>query len=156
MSRRRPRSSPDPIDKYVGSRVRGRRLGLRMSQTKLGDAIGVTFQQVQKYENGTNRIGSSNLYKIAKTLGVEVAYFFADMPDAAWGPPKRGRKAAEPPQTTFEQDPLSSREAIELTHNYFRITDVQVRRRLFQLMRTLAEASSPKAEAKEKKASKAD
>ena len=67
---------PDPIDKYVGSRVRARRVGLRISQTKLGDAIGVTFQQVQKYENGTNKIGASNLYKMSKSLGVEVAYFY--------------------------------------------------------------------------------
>lgn len=67
---------PDPFDVYVGSRVRARRLGLRVSQTKLGDATGVTFQQVQKYENGTNRIGAARLYRIARTLGVEVAYFF--------------------------------------------------------------------------------
>ncbi len=67
---------PDPFDVYVGSRVRTRRVGLRISQTKLGDAVGVTFQQVQKYENGTNRMGAARLYVIAKTLGVEVAFLF--------------------------------------------------------------------------------
>jgi len=72
---------PDPIDKFVGSRVRARRVGLRITQTKLGDAIGVTFQQVQKYENGTNRISASRLYHIAKTLSVTVAFLFKDIED---------------------------------------------------------------------------
>ena len=81
MKRKRAsKGKADPIDKYVGSRVRVRRLGLGMSQTKLGRAIGVTFQQVQKYENGANRIGASNLYKIAKALGVDVAFLYDGMP----------------------------------------------------------------------------
>ncbi|MGB0750060.1 MAG: helix-turn-helix domain-containing protein [Magnetospiraceae bacterium] len=144
MSRRKPRTSPDPIDKYVGSRVRGRRLGLRMSQTKLGEAIGVTFQQVQKYENGTNRIGASNLFKIAKTLGVEPDYFFQEIPDSTWKSTRRGKGASDTGQAEFEQDPLSSRESIELTHNYFRIPDEQVRKRLFQFVRSLAEGMAAK------------
>ena len=69
-------NGPDPLDRYVGAMVRGRRRALRLSQTELGEAIGVTFQQVQKYENGTNRIGASNLYRIARHLGVEVTFFF--------------------------------------------------------------------------------
>ena len=73
---------PDPIDQYVGSRVRARRVGLRMSQTNLGQTIDVTFQQVQKYENGTNRISASNLYKIAKALAVDVSYFFDGIPES--------------------------------------------------------------------------
>ena len=72
---------PDPFDVYVGSRVRARRLGLRISQTKLGEAVDVSFQQVQKYENGTNRMGASRLYAIAKTLGVKVAFFFEGIED---------------------------------------------------------------------------
>src|SRR5512147_2930210 len=67
---------PDPIDQHVGTRIRGRRVGLRISQTKLGQAIGVTFQQIQQYESGTNRVGASNLFKIAKALGVDVSFFF--------------------------------------------------------------------------------
>lgn len=142
MSKRVAKEAPDPIDKYVGARVRGRRLGLRMSQTKLGEAIGVTFQQVQKYENGTNRIGASNLFKVAKTLGVEVGYFFQEMPDVAWkGDQKIGMGERSLPE--FEHDPLSSREAIELTHNYYRIGDGQVRKRLSQLVKSLAEAFRP-------------
>ena len=69
---------PDPIDRHVGTRIRGRRVGLRISQTKLGHSIGVTFQQIQKYESGTNRVGASNLFKIAKALEVEVSFFFEE------------------------------------------------------------------------------
>jgi transcriptional regulator with XRE-family HTH domain len=131
---------PDPIDKFVGSRVRARRVGLRISQTKLGDAIGVTFQQVQKYENGTNRIGASNLYKMSKSLGVEVAYFYDGVenigPDGGIVP-----GLSDGNQTPFEVDPMSSREAIELMHNYFRVNDETVRKRLSQFVKTLAQSN---------------
>ncbi len=87
---------PDPIDRHVGTRIRGRRVGLRVSQTKLGQAIGVTFQQIQKYESGTNRVGASNLFKISKALGVDVSFFFdgvmpeaIGMPEPSLGPPRR-------------------------------------------------------------------
>lgn len=142
MSRRPPKLAPDPIDLYVGSRVRARRVGLRLSQTKLGEAIGVTFQQVQKYENGANRIGASNLAKIARTLGVEVGYFFENMPESCYidnpDTPGLSDHDIEP----FEHDPLSSREAIQLTHNYFKIEDDQLRKRLFQFVRSLADTLS--------------
>lgn len=139
MSRRPPRTSPDPIDKYVGSRVRARRVGMRISQTKLGDAIGVTFQQVQKYENGTNRIGASNLYKISRQLGVDVSYFFQDMPEDLYeasnaDPYGLSEPAAEP----FESDPLSARDSIALAHDYQRIPDEILRQRMGQFMRALA------------------
>ncbi|MFP6710263.1 MAG: helix-turn-helix transcriptional regulator [Rhodospirillales bacterium] len=132
---------PDPIDKYVGSRVRARRVGLRISQTKLGEAIGVTFQQVQKYENGTNRIGASNLYKISKTLGVEVSFFYEgveNLEDSGIG----NLNLSDIPQAPFEQDPMSSREAIELMHNFYRVQDEEVRKRLSQFVKTLAHSSS--------------
>jgi len=128
---------PDPIDRYVGSRVRTRRVGLRISQTKLGEAVGVTFQQVQKYENGANRIGASNLYKIAKTLGVEISYFYDGveaMPDA-----DQPQVLSDLPQVPLEKDPMSSREAIEMMHNFFRITDESVRTRLAQFVKSLAQ-----------------
>ncbi|WP_417789416.1 helix-turn-helix domain-containing protein [Terasakiella pusilla] len=139
MSRRPPRTSPDPIDKYVGSRVRARRVGMRISQTKLGDAIGVTFQQIQKYENGTNRIGASNLYKISRQLGVEVAYFFQEMPEDLYeasnaDPFGLSESAAEP----FDSDPLSSRDSISLVHDFHRIPDETLRQRVGQFMRALA------------------
>ncbi len=131
MNARIVKEAPDPIDIHVGKRVRGRRVGLGISQTKLGQAIGVTFQQIQKYENGANRVGSSNLYKIAKSLGVEVAYFFEGIEEATRG-------LSESRQSQFEEDPLRSREAIELMHNYYRIGDQSVRKRLFQFVKALA------------------
>ncbi len=131
---------PDPIDKYVGSRVRARRVGLRISQTKLGEAIAVTFQQVQKYENGTNRIGASNLFKISKALGIEVSFFFE-------GVESLGEAAivnldlSDIPQSPFKEDPMASREAIELMHNFYRVTDENVRKRLSQFVKSLAQSS---------------
>ncbi len=135
---------PDPIDRHVGTRIRGRRVGLRVSQTKLGQSIGVTFQQIQKYESGTSRVGASNLFKIAKALGVEVSFFFEgvsfsdieSLPDPVPG-------LADAPAQPFEGNPMNSRESFELMHNYFRIPDPLVRKRLFQLVRILAFAEKP-------------
>ncbi len=141
--KRIPKGTPNLIDKYVGSRVRARRVGLRLSQTNLGQAIGVTFQQIQKYENGSNRVGASNLYKIANALSVEVSFFFTAIPEdiAKAGLIPRGKTMAEPPAAQFDHDPMSSRETIELMHNYFRIPDPLVRKRLFQFVKTLADSS---------------
>ena len=140
--KRIPKGTPNLIDKYVGSRVRARRVGLRLSQTNLGQAIGVTFQQIQKYENGSNRIGASNLFKVANALGVPVSFFFDGMPDdiAKAGLVPRGQGLAEKMPLEFEHDPMSSRESIELMHNYFRISDSTVRKRLFQFVKSLADA----------------
>jgi len=130
---------PDPIDRFVGARIRGRRLGMRISQTKLGHAIGVTFQQIQKYESGTNRVGASNLYRIAGALAVDVAYFF----EGLTGEGQLLQLASMPgfsddDQVAFEMVPMSSKESCELMHNYFRIPDPRVRKTLFQLVRTLS------------------
>jgi len=142
MARRRTikDDGPDPIDKYVGSRVRARRVGLRISQTKLGDAIGVTFQQVQKYENGTNRIGASNLFKISKTLSVDVAFFFEGLGEDEEAA-KELAGLSEGSQAKFDVDPMSSREAIELMHNYFLVKDENVRKKLSQFVKTLAQTN---------------
>jgi transcriptional regulator with XRE-family HTH domain len=129
---------PDPIDRFVGSRVRARRVGIRLSQTKLGEAIGVTFQQVQKYENGTNRIGASNLFKIAKTLGVDVAYFFEGVQEIA---DSMMTDSPDVPLAGVKEDPLTSRDAIELMHNYYRVKDANVRKRLAQFVKTLAHSA---------------
>ena len=118
MRRRTVRiDGPDPIDRYVGSRVRARRVGLRMSQTKLGNAIGVTFQQIQKYENGANRIGASNLFKIGQALGVEVSFFFDGMPDFDKQSKARG-KLSDGSQEQFNDDPMTSREAIAVSYTH--------------------------------------
>lgn len=139
MKKRIPKESPDPIDIYVGSRVRARRVGLRWSQTKLGKVVDVTFQQIQKYENGTNRIGASNLYKIAHSIGVDVSFFYQGLPESALRPKGRRHAAKVAKEANgFEEDPLSSREAILLMHNYFRISDPAVRKRLFQFVKSLA------------------
>lgn len=131
--------NPDPIDRHVGTRIRGRRVGLRISQTKLGQAIGVTFQQIQKYESGTNRVGASNLFKISKALGVDVSFFFDGCSNESGAEISAARSGlSEPPSQPFEVNPMNSREAFELMHNYFRIADPTVRKRLFQLVRILA------------------
>ena len=127
---------PNPIDVHVGSRIRLRRTLLGMSQEKLGKAIGLTFQQVQKYERGTNRVGSSRLYQIAKVLSVPVSFFFDDMvaePQAASGLAEQ----AEP----FEANPLANRETLELVRAFQRIADATLRKRIQDLVKAIAGAS---------------
>lgn len=139
---------PDPIDRYVGSRIKGKRTGLRISQGNLGRAIGVTFQQIQKYESGANRVGSSNLYKISKALGVDVSFFFEGVEaqlEAAESAAAMGM--SDQPMIKLEMEPMNSRHASELAHNYFRIADPQVRKRLFYLVRALVGDESPDSDA---------
>lgn len=128
-------SNPDPIDVHVGSRVRLRRTLLGMSQEKLGDALGLTFQQIQKYERGANRIGSSRLFKLSQILDVPVSFFFDDMPEEV---ERANRGLAEAPAEPFEADQLSKRETLELVRAYYRITDAKVRKRVFELVKAVA------------------
>ncbi|MCZ6720332.1 MAG: helix-turn-helix domain-containing protein [Proteobacteria bacterium] len=132
---------PDPVDIHVGKRVRLRRTLLGMSQQEVGAALGLTFQQVQKYERGTNRIGSSRLYRLAGLLDVPVSYFFEDMPEevAAHSHPASPERAPGP-----EPDPLAKREILELARAYHRITDGNLRRRLFELVKGVAELADRK------------
>ncbi len=120
-----------------------RRTLLGMSQTMLGEAIGFTFQQVQKYERGTNRIGSSRLFDLSRVLDVPIEYFFGDMPAevSASSPAteKRGR-AKKPP--SYEPDPMAKRETLELVRAYYKIRDPQVRKRLYELTKALGAAAS--------------
>lgn len=143
MSRRPPKEAPDPIDLHVGQRLKARRVGLRISQSEIGKALGVTFQQIQKYENGANRIGASNLYKLAQALNVNVGYFFEDMPDTS-----KVKSLSDQPAAEFSHDPMSQPESIKLVHNYFRIASAGVRSRVFQLVKSIADAEehSPNAE----------
>jgi transcriptional regulator with XRE-family HTH domain len=127
---------PDPIDVQVGSRVRLRRNMLGLSQEKLGEAIGLTFQQVQKYERGANRIGASRLHELSRVMDVPVSFFFDDI-DPVRAPAIPGG-FSEPPAEAFESDPLRKRETVELVDAYYAIDDSAVRRRLFELARTLA------------------
>ncbi len=131
---------PSPVDVHVGARVRLRRTLLGMTQTKLGDAIGLTFQQVQKYERGTNRVSSSRLFDLARVLDVPVEFFFEDMPaEVAMSSPGQGRrKAKELP--SYELDPMAKRETLEFVRAYYKISDARVRKRLFEMTKTLGVA----------------
>ena len=132
---------PNPVDVHVGARVRVRRTLLGMSQEKLGDAIGLTFQQVQKYERGANRIGSSRLFDLSRVLDVPIEFFFEDMPsDVAASSPAQTRGMAEDP-VIYELDPMAKRETLELVRAYYKITDPHIRKRLFELTKALGAAA---------------
>lgn len=131
-----------PIDAHVGGRVRLRRTLLGMSQEKLGDALGLTFQQVQKYERGVNRIGASRLFDLARVLDVPIGFFFDDLPAEMGGNTVvRNRSAvfgfAETPEG-IEDDTMNKRETLELVRAYYRITEPAVRKRVFDLIKSLA------------------
>ncbi len=132
----------NPIDIHVGSRVRLRRTLLGMSQKKLGEVIGLTFQQVQKYEMGANRIGCSRLFDISRALDVPVGYFFEEITDeaAASSPARRLGGWSELDQKSFDvvRDPLAKRETLELIRAYYKIPKESVRKELFELIKTLA------------------
>jgi transcriptional regulator with XRE-family HTH domain len=129
-----PKKVPNPIDRHVGSRVRMRRLMVGMSQERLGDALGITFQQIQKYEKGANRIGASRLQHIAKILGVPVEFFFEGAPAGE----AVAAGFAEAPQPSFVSEFMATSEGVQLTRAFVRIPDAQVRRRLIDLVETLA------------------
>jgi transcriptional regulator with XRE-family HTH domain len=128
------KKAPNPTDKHVGSRVRMRRIMLSMSQEKLGDALGLTFQQVQKYEKGTNRIGASRLQQIAHTLQVPVAFFFEGAPTL--GPHPDGMKEA--PSPAYVADFLATSEGLALTKAFMRIKEPKLRRRIVDLVQAIA------------------
>jgi transcriptional regulator with XRE-family HTH domain len=129
--------SPNPVDRHVGARVRSRRILVGMSQEKLGTSLGLTFQQVQKYEKGTNRIGASRLQNIAKTLSVPVSYFFEGAPVEGVG-----TGFADSEQTNYVADILSTPEGISLAKAFMRITDPRVRRKIVELVTMMADAGA--------------
>jgi transcriptional regulator with XRE-family HTH domain len=134
----RGRGEPNPIDVHVGGRVRLRRQLLGMSQTTLGEAIGVTFQQVQKYERGSNRIGASRLYDLARVLDVPVGFFFDDMSDDVAGRSPGQSKGTASGAVDVGPNPMAKRETLELVRAYYKIQDPFVRKRLYQMVKTLA------------------
>jgi transcriptional regulator with XRE-family HTH domain len=141
----RPKTGkPNPIDVHVGSRVRLRRTLLGMSQEKLGEAIGLTFQQVQKYERGANRIGASRLFDLSRVLDVPVSFFFDDMPAEAASAPVEddGLTIDDGRSGGYEPDPMAKRETLELVRAYYRINDPSVRKRLFELTKAVANAAT--------------
>jgi transcriptional regulator with XRE-family HTH domain len=130
------KKAPNPTDKHVGSRVRMRRMMLNMSQEKLGDALGLTFQQVQKYEKGTNRIGASRLQQIAHILQVPVEFFFEGGPSS-----ETAGQFGEAPSPAYVSDFLSSSDGLALTKAFMRISNPKLRRRIVDLVEEIAGGS---------------
>jgi transcriptional regulator with XRE-family HTH domain len=136
-------SRPSPIDVHVGSRIRLRRTLMGMSQERLGEALGLTFQQVQKYERGVNRVGASRLYDLSRVLDVPISFFFDDMQDANNpGTNVHGFAERVDGLTAPADDPMSKRETLELVRAYYRITDPAVRKRVFDLVKTMGPADA--------------
>ncbi len=138
---RLPSGEPHPIDIHVGARMRERRMLIGMSQEQLGQRIGITFQQIQKYERGINRIGSSRLYDLAQVLEVPVSYFFGELGSEGDGRPfdpnrRPGVSGEEPPSLNLP----TRREALDLARAYHAIEDPRIRRRLLDMVKSLANA----------------
>ncbi len=126
--------APNPIDKYVGSRVRMRRIMLGMSQEKLGEALGLTFQQIQKYEKGTNRVGASRIQQISEILQVPVSFLFEGGPTSTTG----GDGFGEGTSPAYVSDFLATSEGLALTRAFTRITDSKLRRSIVDLVEQIA------------------
>jgi transcriptional regulator with XRE-family HTH domain len=132
-----PKKQANPVDAHVGHRVRLRRMLVGMSQERLGELLGLTFQQVQKYEKGINRIGAGRLFEVAGILGVPISYFYEDVDS---GNTAGGFAEGEEPPPVMEF--LSSGEGLQLSLAFMRIKDVKVRRRILELVRSLADDES--------------
>ncbi|MBV9348576.1 MAG: helix-turn-helix transcriptional regulator [Pseudolabrys sp.] len=127
------KKNPNPIDKHVGARVRMRRMMLGMSQEKLGDALDLTFQQVQKYEKGTNRIGASRLQQISNILQVPPAFFFEGAP----GHTSSGM--SESPSPAYVSDVLATSDGLALVKAFSRIKKPKLRRKIVDLVQQMAD-----------------
>ena len=125
---------PNPVDVHVGRRIRLRRTLLGMSQEKLGTAVKLTFQQIQKYESGANRVGSSRLFQFSKVLSVPVSFFFDDMPPEITGAPAGLREETAP----FNDNIMSKRESLNLVRHYYRLPNDRVRKHVRDLLAELA------------------
>lgn len=139
-------SRPSPIDVHVGGRIRLRRTLMGMSQERLGEALGLTFQQVQKYERGVNRVGASRLFDLSRVLDVSISFFFDDMPApladlrGTYQTTRAVGGFAEAQEGFGADDSLNRRETLELVRAYYRITDPAVRKRVFELIKSMGPA----------------
>ena len=131
---------PNPVDLYVGGRIRLRRRTRGVSQEKLAEDLGLTFQQVQKYERGANRVSASKLYEIAKSLRTSIAYFFEGLADPSTAHDAPGM--AEPSSEQFVTEFLMTPEGLELAELFPKIRRARVRRRVLDLVRSMAEEDS--------------
>jgi transcriptional regulator with XRE-family HTH domain len=137
----KPRRANKAVDAHVGARLRLRRMLLGMSQEKLARTIGLSFQQVQKYECGNNRIGAGRLYDLARALDVPVSFFYEDIAPAPVEPPKSAKSDAAVKDEAVAVNPgapVMNRETLELVRAYLKITDPQLRRRVFELAKAIA------------------
>ena len=132
------KKAPNPVDQHVGSRVRMRRMILAMSQTNLGNALGLTFQQVQKYEKGTNRIGASRLQQISHILQVPVAFFFEGAPSV----PSTPQAAETAPSPAYVTDFLATSDGLALTKAVMRIKNAKLRRRIVDLVQEIVDGEN--------------
>jgi len=126
--------APNPVDKYVGSRMRMRRIMLGMSQEKLGEALGLTFQQIQKYEKGTNRVGASRIQQISEALQVPVSFLFEGGPSSV----ASGAGFSEDPSPAYVSDFLATSDGLSLTKAFMRIKSSKLRRRIVDLVEQIA------------------
>lgn len=140
---RMPSGKPNPVDVHVGARVRLRRTLLGLSQEKLGEAIGLTFQQVQKYERGANRIGASRLWDLSRVLDCPMSFFFEEMDDRTAQSSPRNLSGDSRDLEPRDDDPMTKRETLELVRAYYRINDYHVRRRIYELAKSLASSDEP-------------
>jgi transcriptional regulator with XRE-family HTH domain len=131
--------APNPVDRYVGSRVRMRRIMLGMSQEKLGEALGLTFQQVQKYEKGTNRVGASRIQQISEILQVPVSFLFEGGPGGGDGAGRTGDGASP----AYISDFLATSEGLALTRAFTRIPDAKLRRSIVEMVEQIAAREGP-------------
>lgn len=145
-SPRQNRSKPDPVDVYVGMRLRKRRQLLNLSQQQLGRAVGITFQQIQKYEQGTNRVSSSRLYDIAKVMGVPINFFFDHIEEEIEGRPVAHIDGlADAPEPAYMEDDDSRNDTMELVTAYWRLPD-DIRRKALTLLKSMANLKDKKGE----------
>ena len=136
---------PNPVDIHVGKRIREKRILLGYSQTQLAKALGITFQQVQKYENGTNRVSASRLVDLSSILSVAIGFFFDSMPTEVYEQSPRLRSGlAEEPADDIKMNPMMKRETLELVRVYYQIEDPKQRKSVVNLCRSLIK-TSPKA-----------
>ncbi len=146
LGRKRGSNAYNPIDVHGGARLRARRTLLGLTQMALGDALGITFQQQQKYETGSNRISASRLYDVSKLLDVDIGYFFDEMDRAieSESPARLSRQKSKqsPRKPPKSEDPLHKRETLEFVRAYYRITDPKIRGHVRKLIQSTASASS--------------
>ena len=134
-----PSKAPNPVDKHVGSRVRMRRLMVGMSQERLGDALGLTFQQIQKYEKGTNRIGASRLQQISEILQVPVSFLFEGAP----GGTANADGVSDAPSPAYVAEFLATTEGLALIRAFTRIPDIKLRRAIVDLVQQIGAREAP-------------